>query len=120
MDRKGATNVVIIKVYREQGNIVALDVCGRADAGRGGAAVESAVAAIIHTLLMGLKSLRRIALDLAEEETAMHIGIRRGFRRSDVQALMRAAGLGLQQQSKQYPYQVRVVERIIYSDGVVL
>ncbi len=112
--------MVIIKVYREQGNIVALDVCGRADTGRGGVAVESAVSAIIHTLLLGLKSLRRIVLDLAEEETSMHIGIRRGICRSDVQALMRAAGLGLRQQSIQHPYHVRVVERTIYSEGVVL
>lgn len=119
-DERVQQNVVIIKIYREQENLVALDVCGRAGARCGGAAVESAVSAIVHMLLMGLKRLRRIALELSEESDFMHIRIRRGFRRSEVQALMNAAYLGLLQQSEQYPYQVRVIERTIYSEGVVL
>lgn len=114
------TNVVIVKVYREQENIVALDVCGRVSAQRGGAVVESAVAAIMQTLLMGLKRLKRIVLELTEEEDSMHIGIRRGRCRCDVQALMNAAALGLRHQSKRYPCQVRVLERVIYTEGVVL
>lgn len=112
--------VVIVKIYEEQGRIVAMDVCGRASASRAGAAVESAVAAISHTLLIGLQSLRRIALEWTEEQDCLHINIRRGRSRNDVQLLMSAAKLGLQQQARRYPCQVRVVERILYPGGVVL
>ena len=112
--------VVIVKIYEEQGRIVAMDVCGRASSGRAGAAVESAVAAISHTLLIGLQSLRRIALEWTEEQDCLHINIRRGRSRNDVQLLMSAAKLGLQQQARRYPCQVRVVERILYPGGVVL
>lgn len=112
--------MIVVKIYQEQDGIVAVDVCGRANAKRGGDRVESAVCAIMHTLLMGLRHFRRIALEVTEEETQMHVGVRRGHGRKEVQALMRAAEDGLRQQSDRYPNQMRVVERRIYPEGVML
>lgn len=112
--------MVTIKIYRERDAVVAVDVCGRADMRRGGAVVESAVSAVMHTLLTGLKHLRRIVLEISEEEAFMHIRVCRGCGRIEVQTLFRAAEGGLSRLAAQYPYQIRIAERVIYPEGVVL
>lgn len=119
-DGKGAKNVVTVKIYRERNAVVAVDVCGRANMQRGGAVVESAVSAVMHSLLTGLKHLRRIVLEISEEEAAMHIRVCRGCGRSEVQTLFCAAEGGLCRLAAQYPCQVRIAQRVIYPEGVVL
>lgn len=87
---------------------------------RGGAVVESAVSAVMHTLLNGLKHLRRIMLEISEDEASMHIRVCRGCGRNEVQTLFCAAEGGLCLLATQYPCQVRVTQRVIYPEGVVL
>ncbi len=100
--------MIDIRVIRENNEIRSVVATGHASKGRKSEQICSGVSALMYTLAISLQEMKRVGINVVDDDVGMCVEIIRGYSKSDTQVVANTIVRGLKSISDSYPHSVRI------------
>lgn len=100
--------MIDIRVLRENDVVRSVVATGHAAKSKKGEQICSGVSALMYTLAMSLGDMKRVGVNVIDDEKGLCIEILRGSTKNDAQVAVNTIMCGLKSMSDLYPHSVRI------------
>ncbi|MDP4118142.1 MAG: ribosomal-processing cysteine protease Prp [Bacillota bacterium] len=100
--------MIDIKVIKENNEIRTVVATGHATGGKKSEQICSGVSTLMYTLALSLQDLKRVGVNVVDDDVGMCIEIIRGYSKNDTQVVANTIVRGLKSISDLYPHSVRI------------